>query len=268
MSTPNVQAMTAFVNLKNWQQNNQKLDELELSIRQVESQMDNEYVAAGATPEAEKAIIDKYGSLYEKVNNNYNQLASKVPQDYNLSGQIPLIAQGEIEYKDKNKDNLIDFTEYALSELADLGKNPTQDELLDTIINSSFVFDSIDTEEFTKEADGFIDQKELEKFYKKMDGFMSINNPVFQEICADENGEVDWGFVDYLCEVNPGMVYEVTSSGKAVYGHQSDEQDGIICTDDVNDYIFVQQRKGMEKSQGQLDKDRILGAYKEYLTQK
>lgn len=275
MSTPNIQTQNAFLDLRNWQQNNQKLDEMELSIIDMEKQMDAEYVAAGGTKEAEKSIFEKYGEEYDKKNQQFLELAVHTPLDYNLMENvgdktyeqvISEIAQGEISYKDKNNDGALSFEEYALSELADLGENLTRDEILNALIDTYFVFDSMETQQYNKERDGLLSQEELEAFYKNVDGFMSINGPVFQDIIKNEDGTIDTGFVEYLCQYQQGMVYDVVKGEVKAYGHQSNEYDGIVSVYDFSDYIEAEKLRGYYQN-GEPDKDSILGAYKAYLTQ-
>ena len=180
MSTQGVQTQNAFLNLRNWQQNNQKLDELELSICNLEITMDDEYVNMGGTPEAQNSVFAKYGEEYSALQNQFDDLAQTTPYDFNLMEnnngrnyveQLVFFGMGEVIMQDRDDDNEVSLSEFIVNQTKDLGENPTSEEMAITKAYSYLLFKLLDEGTPLSDSNSKLNALEMAKFYENVDKF-------------------------------------------------------------------------------------------------
>ena len=125
---------------------------------------------------ANGSVFEQYNKLEEEK----NALEMSTPIDFDIveggsiteyDDKLKEIAFGEILAKDVDKNGSLNYEEYTLAEVADLGEKPSEDEILDTLIGSYYLFNGIDA----LGEDGEITSDELMTYYEEMDRFDGLD---------------------------------------------------------------------------------------------
>ena len=191
-----------YTNMQAWQKDNQQVEDLYIHGAELQQKalMTGDIEQRSIFQQEHKETMAQYEDMAADVPIFFDMLEGEDVEEYD--NKLKELAFGELFAKDADESGTVSYEEYALAKLADLEENASEEEILDTLVDSYYLFNGIN--KATKKGDdGEISAAELAFFYKNMDkadgfdGFIDYGYALdYVENIADEGKEKLKGNID------------------------------------------------------------------------
>ena len=164
----NAPANNVYTNMQTWQKENKQVEDVYMHAVELEQQamMTGDIEQRSIFQQESKETMAQYEDMAAEVPIFFDMLEGESVKEYD--NKLKELAFGELFAKDTDESGTVSYEEYAMAELADLDEDASEEEILDTLERSYYLFNGIN--KATKKGDdGEISAAELAFFYKNMD---------------------------------------------------------------------------------------------------